>query len=302
MRYASAASFRAALEARLRADAANADHASLVRLRKLVAFDRLLARLMLVSPERWVVKGGVALEYRFGAHSRFTRDIDFARLGEEHGATEDLIAAQAIELGDFFTFTIRKTSDSPALQEDASVRYHAQAALDGRRFEDVIIDVGFDWTPDVVPDRLSGTDLLTFADIPPVVAPVLPLGQHVAEKLHAYTRIYGQDRVSTRVKDLVDLVIIQSFASPNAGAMSEAIEQTFRSRATHPVPHRLRVPPTVWRVAYRRLAGSAGIPLDLSIGHQRVAAMLDPILRSEVDVGSNWHPETQRWLPAPPRS
>jgi len=43
---------------------------SLVRLRKSVAFDRLLARLFTVAPDRWVLKGGLALDYRLGTKAR----------------------------------------------------------------------------------------------------------------------------------------------------------------------------------------------------------------------------------------
>ena len=65
MRYASAAAFRQALEARLAALSRDGG-VSLMRLRKAVAFDRLLARLFAVAPDRWVLKGGLALAYRLG--------------------------------------------------------------------------------------------------------------------------------------------------------------------------------------------------------------------------------------------
>ncbi|MBX5490763.1 MAG: hypothetical protein IRZ14_06360 [Chloroflexi bacterium] len=51
MRYATAAAFRTALEQRLLTVARQQD-VPLVRLRKLVAFERLLARLMVVAPDR----------------------------------------------------------------------------------------------------------------------------------------------------------------------------------------------------------------------------------------------------------
>lgn len=51
MRYASAGAFRAALERWLHTLAEQTD-VPLVRLRKLVVFDRLLARLMAVAPDR----------------------------------------------------------------------------------------------------------------------------------------------------------------------------------------------------------------------------------------------------------
>lgn len=55
MRYATAGAFRAALEQRL-LTLAQQTGVPLVRLRKLVVFDRLMARLMAVAPNRWILK------------------------------------------------------------------------------------------------------------------------------------------------------------------------------------------------------------------------------------------------------
>lgn len=51
------------------------EQVDLNRLRRQVAFDRLLARLFLEEPPPWVPKGGYALELRFKA-ARSTVDID----------------------------------------------------------------------------------------------------------------------------------------------------------------------------------------------------------------------------------
>ncbi len=65
MRYGNAEDFRAALEQRLR-NQSSASDASLIRLRKHVSFERLLARLAVVAPDRWVLKGAYALDLRLG--------------------------------------------------------------------------------------------------------------------------------------------------------------------------------------------------------------------------------------------
>ena len=51
MRYTTSTAFRTALEARLRTQAQATDR-SLQRLRRVVTFDRLLARLLVVAPDR----------------------------------------------------------------------------------------------------------------------------------------------------------------------------------------------------------------------------------------------------------
>src|SRR5688572_8855867 len=72
--YRSATAFRRALEERLRTVSLK-EQTDLNRLRRKVAFDRLLARLFLKDPTPWVLKGGYALELRFHA-ARSTLDID----------------------------------------------------------------------------------------------------------------------------------------------------------------------------------------------------------------------------------
>ena len=117
---------------------------SLVRLRKQVAFDRLLAHLVAVAPERWVLKGALALDYPFGDRARTTKDIDLASAGDEASTRADLLAAQAVDLGDFFGFAIEHTSALNRLVEGAAVRYHVRAELAGRVFDEFLLDVGFD--------------------------------------------------------------------------------------------------------------------------------------------------------------
>ncbi len=208
MRYASAAAFRRALETRLLALGRDGG-GSLVRLRKSVAFDRLLARLFTVVPDRWVLKGGLALDYRLGKKARTTMDIDLAGPGGEDAATADLLATGELDLGDHFSFVIERTAKLDQLVEGPAVRYHVRADLAGRLFEEFLLDVGFDFPTGWVPETLRGPDLLSFADIDRVEAPSLPLELQIAEKVHAYTRGYGQSGMaSTRVKDLVDLALI----------------------------------------------------------------------------------------------
>jgi len=73
-KYSTAKAFRVALEARLK-QIANSEHIDLQRLRRLVAFDRLLARIFQSEETRWVLKGGYAMELRM-KKARTTKDID----------------------------------------------------------------------------------------------------------------------------------------------------------------------------------------------------------------------------------
>ncbi|HET8785764.1 MAG TPA: nucleotidyl transferase AbiEii/AbiGii toxin family protein [Candidatus Limnocylindrales bacterium] len=294
MKYTSAGAFRRALDARLAAQARDADR-SVVRLRKEVAFDRLLARLFTVAPERWVLKGALALDYRFGDRARTTKDIDLATAGDEASATADLLAVQAVDLGDFFAFAIERTGALDRLVEGGAVRYHVRAELAGRVFDEFLLDVGFDPPTGVELDRLRGPELLAFAAIAPVEVPAVPIEVHVAEKLHAYSRAYGVGSLgSTRVKDLVDLALIAAETSLDASRLRTAIESTFGRRASHDLLARLPRPPIDWRVAYGRMARTVGLDADLDAGFHSAARLLDPILGRDVQHGA-WDPVRQTW-------
>ena len=65
MKYASGATFRRALEDRLHAQSI-ASGVPLVRLHKMVAFDRFLAWLVATQPDDWVLKGGLGIAVAFG--------------------------------------------------------------------------------------------------------------------------------------------------------------------------------------------------------------------------------------------
>ena len=77
-KYADAVSFRRALETRLN-NFSKEKNTDLERLRKQVAFDRLLARIF-ADPEKspWRLNGGYAMELRFFGLARATKDIDLS--------------------------------------------------------------------------------------------------------------------------------------------------------------------------------------------------------------------------------
>jgi hypothetical protein len=296
MRYRSGSAFRAALEARLLEDSVRTG-LSLVRLRKSVAFSRLLARLLVVAPDRWVLKGGLAMDYRFGSRVRTTKDMDLASIGDEEAAAEDLIAAQAVEMGDYFMFEIERTGQLDEMEGARAIRYHVRCLLGGRLFEEVVVDVGFDLPEGWDPDLIQGPDLLGFAGIDPVAAPTLPLELQAAEKVHAYTRTYGDVRAaSTRVKDLIDLVLIGTSSTLDAATLARALADTFDRRAQHDLPNSLPAPPAEWATPYAVLAREVGLPTDLAEAFRVASAVLDPVLTAAVTAGA-WDRAKGDWDP-----
>lgn len=295
MRYTTATAFRQALDQRLK-NQSTTTGLPLVRLRKRVAFELFLRRLAIAAPERWVLKGALALDFRLGAGTRFTKDIDLGRDDDERVAIEDITAAQQLELDDFFAFSATRSADLDATDEFSAIRFHVRAQLAGRTFEQFIVDIGFADSIDWVPDTIETPGSLSFADIEPIQIPAVPIPQHLAEKVHAYTRRYGEDeRPSTRPKDLVDMLLIAgSEEAIDAGELRQALERTFEGRGRQPLPLRLPAPPPAWAGRYEPLAEEAGVERGLDRALHLAAAFLDPALSGEA-IGS-WDPQTARWV------
>jgi hypothetical protein len=74
-----------------------------------MVFDRLIARLLVVAPDRWLLEGAVALDFRLAQRARSTVDLDLYRAENEVAAMADLVSAQSLDIGDFFEFHIERT-------------------------------------------------------------------------------------------------------------------------------------------------------------------------------------------------
>lgn len=293
MRYEDATAFRQALEQRLK-DRADSDGARLVRDRKRVVFDRLLARLLAVANKQWLLKGGFALDLRLTTRARSTKDIDIEWRAGEQELLDALLDAASHDAGDFFAFAIERAG-APEDRLGGSQRFRVSTSLAGRSFETFLLDVGFRADDALETETLRTEDLLGFAGIEPVEVAAVPLELQVAEKLHAYTRAYEGGRVSTRPKDLVDLALISELSHLDAVALRRQIETIFALRDTQSVPDALPSPPAEWATPFRRLAEEVGVSGELAAGHGTAAALLDPIISGEIDAG-RWDPSQRRWV------
>src|SRR5262245_42138916 len=143
--FKTATAFRKSLESRLM-NISQETNSDLQRLRRKVAFDRLLARFFIDNRNTWILKGGYALEISI-EHSRETKDIvlsipiQFYTVSEAEQLMIMLQEASNIELGDYFTFMFR-----PAMQEldgapEGGFRFPVEAIMDGRLFVKFHMDI-----------------------------------------------------------------------------------------------------------------------------------------------------------------
>lgn len=258
--YRSATAFRQALEDRLKRLSGGSDP-FLVRLRREVAFEGLLARFFDGGASPWVLKGGYGIEVRFRSQARSTQDIDLGvpdiRKMEFQGNIDTTILFNRLRevagrnRNDWFIYEIGAMTDDLEGAPYGGARFPVECTLDGRQFVNFHLDVGLGdpvYDPEVVP----GHDLLSFADIPPARMVMYSLEQQFSEKVHAYCQPRGE-RTNSRTRDLVDIVlIIQSGKLDEAGA-GRAIVRTFEKRGT-PLPAIPPDPPGNWTERYKRLA------------------------------------------------
>jgi len=293
MRYATPTAFRQALDDRIKAEAIRTG-LSETRLRKRVAFELFLRRLAVVAPDRWVLKGAFALELRFSAAARSTKDIDVGHTGDVDRAVEDLAAAQQLQLDDLFTFAVHRAPAFDQRDDLRAIRFQVKAEVAGRLFDQFPLDVGFSGSRPWPAESIETFGFLSFAGIEPIKVSVLPLDHHVAEKVHAYTRRYGKaERDSSRPKDLVDILLIGSLETLEAASLRQAIVDVFEERAQQPLPTSLPPPPRNWEAPYRRLASEVGVEPNLANSFARVAAFLDPVLAGLA--AGKWDPRRFRW-------
>lgn len=285
-KYATANALRAALEARL-LERSRRDDSDLQRLRRQVAFDRLLARMFSQSNharEGWILKGGYALELRF-RQARSTKDLDLTvraagQLIDTSVAAlrERLATAGLIRLPDFFVFEVGEATLTLDQAPEGGARFPVDARLDGRSFVKFHVDLGAGDAVLEPLDHVTGEDWLGFAAIAPAVVPALSVEQHWAEKLHAYARP-RDGRPNTRVKDLVDLVLLIERESLEPERVLASVEATFARRGTHDVPKELPAPPAAWERPFAALADECQLAHTPATAHAAVSRFWSSLRR-----------------------
>jgi hypothetical protein len=263
--YKTPQALRTALEARL-LQLGKRTGTDLQRLRRCVAFDRLLARMFTENVGRpsWYLKGGYAIELRIET-ARTTKDIDLSIPAREPITPESLHRmvddAGSLDLADGFVFQVGESIlDLDAAPQGGS-RFPVQARMAGRPFVGFHLDIGIGDELMEPTDQIEGEGWFDFAGLPRPAFRMISREQQFAEKLHAYTRP-RIERDNSRVKDLVDLLLLMQ-TEMDQPRLRDNIERTFTHRATHLLPPALPPPPESWRPRFQELATECGLDVDM---------------------------------------
>ncbi|MDO9545568.1 MAG: nucleotidyl transferase AbiEii/AbiGii toxin family protein [Pelolinea sp.] len=291
MKYNSGSSFRQALEKHI-LDHHHQTSIPIQRTRKLIVFERLIARLVQTDPQDWVLKGGFMMDLYFNEKSRTTKDLDLLYQNKKKDLQKQLINAGEMDLGDWFTFKISQPIFADK-EIPGTSRFNIGAMLDSRPFETFHIDVN---TKDILfeePQPLLVSRFLSFAGVKPIKVLCYSLTQQISEKFHALTRNYQSGEVS-RVKDLIDVLLIASQRSFASSALRESIKLTFEHRAAHPIPLSTPKIANIYSKDYSRLSAQIGLlQKSLNEGNLALEHFLLPVINSTSN--QRWNPDTWKW-------
>ncbi|WP_433956061.1 nucleotidyl transferase AbiEii/AbiGii toxin family protein [Janibacter indicus] len=204
---------------------------------------------------------------RLGQVARTTQDIDLVGWLALASDPDDLLdALEGALRGDFDDgFSFRAAAPRRLRGEGATSpawRVPVEALVDGAHFAHIKLDLVGQL------DEVEGaTELIEVRA--PIAAPAcgavavtaVDVYQHAAEKLHAYSRLYAGGRPSSRVKDLVDLVLlIDAGLLVDARRLGTRLAVVWSVRDRTQPPASLPSPPPTWADDMARLLGGHGPP------------------------------------------
>ncbi len=276
--------FRKSLEVRLQRTAKEKG-IDLQRLRRQVAFDRLLARFFTQPETPFFLKGGYAMELRLST-ARATKDIDLTYLQRVKNQDDSLSALilndlqqlASINLDDYFSYALGEAQLDLDNAPYGGARYPVSSFIDGKMFVRFHLDVGGDILTSST-ETVTTPDWLNFCGISAPTVKTISIEQQFAEKIHAYTLPRG-DRLNSRVKDLVDIMLLKEMRSLDLEKLSINLQKVFKIRSTHALPLQLPAPPSEWIEPYSALANECGLEQNLSLAFQEITSFYSKLAKN----------------------
>ncbi len=222
--------------------------------------------------------------------ARHTLDVDlWNERGDLEAAVRSLRVAAASDLGDHLRFELASVNPTASGRKVRIVAWLGATVIERFAVDLVVGSIVTAPIEEVVPD--NRIELPRLDPHPPYR--LYPLVDHLADKVCAIHEAPG-GRTSTRVRDLVDVLIIAATQRMDASAARIAIATEQRHREMAPITE--FAPPPVWASTYSRVARDvAEIVGTAKFADAVVAAkqFLDPILAGAVR--GMWSPTLRVW-------
>lgn len=263
---------------------------------------RLLERVFSEGDSPFVLKGGRSILART-IDARYTRDTDFQYGGTDLDvAVGELRRLAAIDLGDFLEFRFL-SADSIANEQEYRDGYRMvfDTVLGGtKRLGHISIDLVAGRISSADVDVIEPANRLDIKGIPTFDYRIYPVVCAVADKVCATMQLYSGNRPSSRVRDLVDLVVYAISENMDGHALSERISLESRLRRIYPLEG-FKVPES-WRSSLSRSfvksAEEANLPVTfcaVADAERLVMACVNPAIDHRVD-GMTWNAGKLEWI------
>lgn len=244
------------------------------RVRDWISYMVLAGRLEQANSEvdgaRFTIKGAVALEMRFPASGRATKDIDVIAEAEDERGLADVLEQALAE--DYQNFSFRIKDDPPVMPND-SLRFQVALEYKSRSWSTVQVDISPGEGDTTEVELVEPLALEPFGLDSPPALPCLSLRYHMAQKIHGMTQPpKGDEEANERFRDLADLLLTQELA-PDLASVREACVEVFALRGTHTWPPAVD-PPEVWEEPFAALAAELELPVSTLVEAVEAAAAL----------------------------
>lgn len=190
------------------------------------------------------IKGGSAMALRYGRETRFTRDLDAARVEPLAAFRAAFEESLAVGWSGFTGRLMEKTAPRPAGVPRAYVMQPFEVKLDyrGRSWCTEPFELGHNEIGDAEqPEMPLAEDLAAlFTEVgleAPMPVPVMRADHQIAQKLHAVSSVDSE-----RARDLVDLQLLDSREDLDLGEAAKTCVRLFDYRRQQPWPPTIDAP------------------------------------------------------------
>lgn len=262
--------------------------------------ERLFARVFAQPDQPWVLKGGTAMLARV-SDARWSRDVDFmTQQPDLERAVRDLQHLTSAENEDLLSMKVIDTQRSlGALQGRTKGTTLVLEVTAGRKqLANVKIDlvVGSLMTGD--PEASTLRSRLGLAGLDDVPVRLYPVSDHIADKVIATESSYG-GHPSSRIRDLVDLVILAKTQRVDGAALHQAIAGE-REHQGLPSSASTYDPPPSWQPAFAQIAARSALTRGMTFeaATAYVRELVEPAMSRNAVDGLAWDPEQGTYRPS----
>lgn len=261
--------------------------------------DRFLRRVFSDPDARFILKGGSGLLARI-PDSHATRDIDFATTTREssESALAAIVGLAGKDMGDFLAFKLDKWTES--LDENGYSRLlklRFQTFMGHEEKDPILIDLSLDCSITQPAERIAPANRVHVDGLESCDYLVYPLPDQLADKLCAIMERQPGGWLSSRMKDLVDVVYYATNETFSLDELAYSIECECARRGMK-LPERFEAPET-WARKFAAFAKKNGISEEhaaFEAATSLATAFFDPALGGSMgQEGSFWDPDSLRW-------